>query len=515
MSTNLVSGGIETRSLTFIAIGGSGIRALEPLLFLCAFGLGPRKLKVLLIDPDQSNAAVTRVRDLLDKYQATRAALIQHGSAPSGYFRTEISDALASTPVWSPITDLAGQQSGAFQSRIDRAQMSGPTSSLRHLTDLLYSQQQREMDLTMGFRGVPAIGTVFMHRLRREPFFKQLLENAQTDSDMLYFTVGSIFGGTGAAGTPVVGRVLVDGIPGIDGANDVRGVAPRRIGAALLMPYFTLPAPSSSSADDGGIRPQSSLFAQNAAAALSTYSSGEAGYGSYYAIGDDQPRQQSRNEVGGAAQDNLPHYVELFAAFAALDFTARGGESAQESLPKFQATAISGSNIGWSDLPIDQVSRDRLIGAFATVHTFLRLFRPDGKQNPGGARFLKGVTWVNALGLTSSDFEKNSAAFDKLGEFYLSAWNWIGELRASEPAVELVRTTGARPTTIALHETIEGRRPHGSARTTTDAGLEPFRHWNMAAQALRGSGQNGFLELMRTGSESFTSEYFAESTAAH
>jgi hypothetical protein len=72
MATDLIGSGIEQRTLTYLALGGSGIRSIEPLLYLCAFGLGPQ-LRLVLIDPDQSNAAVKRSRELIELYDAAYA----------------------------------------------------------------------------------------------------------------------------------------------------------------------------------------------------------------------------------------------------------------------------------------------------------------------------------------------------------------------------------------------------------------------------------------------------------
>jgi hypothetical protein len=139
-----------------------------------------------------------------------------------------------------------------------------------------------------------------MNRLREEPFFEQILLDARTDANSVFFAIGSIFGGTGAAGLPVLGRALVDGVAREEGRNPVQGVDSKRVGAALLLPYFTLPTPDAHNASDGGIRPEAALFAQNAAAALPTYTAGQAGFSAMYVLGDDQPREQKHNAVGGS-----------------------------------------------------------------------------------------------------------------------------------------------------------------------------------------------------------------------
>jgi hypothetical protein len=236
MSANLLSGDYRQRTLIYLALGGSGVRALEPLLHLCALGLGPVQVRVLMVDPDQANAAVTRVRRLIDHYREARSLLADAG-ATEGFFRTEVVDALPESPVWSPIADDDYLPDTSFAASVDRQVMDGDASELGVLFDLLNGRRVRGMDLGMGFRGVPSVGTVFMNRLRDEAFFAQLLSQyAANVGGTVFFAVGSVFGGTGAAALPVVGRALRDGVQARPGVTNIRGAARERLGAALLLP---------------------------------------------------------------------------------------------------------------------------------------------------------------------------------------------------------------------------------------------------------------------------------------
>ncbi|HEX8394032.1 MAG TPA: hypothetical protein VF665_16945 [Longimicrobium sp.] len=509
MGTDLVTSGIQQRTLTFLALGGSGVRSIEPLLYLCAFGLGPRRLRLVLIDPDQSNAAVKRSRELIETYRETRRALAEQGAADV-YFRTEVIDGAGSSLVWSPITDDEGLADARFSTRVDRTLMRGRGAALGHLFDLLNPERIRGMDLTMGFRGVPSIGTVFMNRLRDESFFAQMLSQSQAEADGVFFAVGSIFGGTGSAAFPVIGRALADGIKARDGGTDIAGVPPQRIGGALYLPYFTLPAPETRDAPDGGPRPETVLFAQNAAGALPTYLTTSTGYGALYMVGDSVPREQLRNEVGGEKQANDAHYVELFGALAALDFTARGGEEPSARLPVVRATAVDGRDPGWADLPLDEASRGRLVGGMVAAHTFLTAFRPDGRAHPDLSGVLRGVTWAGLLKLTPEELAARTRALDGMARVFGSAWAWLAELRRSTPALALVPASNGRPTEVRPDELIEGRAAAGRERRARHTAPVVFRYWNEAAYAHRGRGFPGFMEVMREGSERYARAAFAE-----
>jgi hypothetical protein len=512
MSTDLVRSGIEQRTLTFLALGGSGIRTIEPLLYLCAFGLGPGQLRLVLVDPDQSNAAVKRARELIDLYRETRRALSEHGGA-SVYFRTEVVDAVGDALVWSPISDDEGLADPRFATRVDRTLMRGRTAALGHLFDLLNPERIRGMDLSMGFRGVPSIGTVFMNRLREEQFFAQIVSQGQTEANSVYFAVGSIFGGTGSAAFPVVGRALADGIKGSNGSSDIAGIPSTRIGGALYLPYFTLPAPQTREAPDGGPRPETVLFAQNAAGALPTYLTTATGYGALYVLGDAVPREQERNEVGGEKQDNDAHYVELFGALAALDFAARGGEDPQAKLPMFRSTAVEERDASWADLPLSADSRARLMGGLVAAHTFLTAFRPDGGAHQDLAGTLRGVTWLGEIKLSADELLARSQALDGMGQVFRRAWSWLAELRASTPALALVPASGRAPRAVRADELIEGRRAAGQARRARHDEYRVFRDWNEAAHRCKTTGFPGFMDVMREGSEQYARAAFAENAS--
>jgi hypothetical protein len=514
MSSDLLSEKMQRGSLTFFALGGSGVRALEPLLHLCALGLGPRQLKVIIIDPDQANAAVARSRAILERYIRIRQMLASDAAPQDGYFRTDVIDVIGEAMLWSPIADDSHSPDGRFFVRIDRDKMAGSAGKLGVLFDLLYSERIRNMDLNLGFRGVPSIGTVFMNRLREQPFFEQLLRDARTDPGAVYFAVGSVFGGTGAAALPVVGRALVDVLKNRPDRGEVAGIDPARVGAALLMPYFTLPTPSTPEAPDGGIRPDAGLFAQNAAAAMPIYTDQEARFGSYYVLGDDEPREQEANEVGGTRQANRSHYVELFAALAALDFTSRGGESREQKLPVFRATAVGQSHVGWRDLPLSDGSRRQLIGGFVAAHTFLTIFRPDGKSQPDLHRYIRGSTWLAKLGLGAAQLEKRTDLLDEIGSYMQDLWNWASDLGTSNPATEFVREPGKPASALRHDEAILGRRATRDMSPTSLHGFEIFRHWNVASHRHGKTGIRGLMSVMREGSESFVDERFAETVNA-
>jgi len=505
MSADLHSSSVTEATLNFLALGGSGARALEPLLHMCALGLGPGRLRVILIDPDQSNAGVTRARETIDAYRRAREALAARGAADS-FFRTEVLDPVREQTVWSPIQDEQFMPSARFDARVDRNSMTGSAAPLGRLFDTLFARRIRDMDLDMGFRGVPSIGTVFMHRLRDERFFEQLLTYAHSEGDSRYFAVGSVFGGTGASALPVVGRSLVEGIQPEGRAADIEGVDRSRVGAAIFLPYFTLPSADATHAPDGGVRPEAALFAQNAAAALPMYMHDPVGYSSIYVLGDAQPREQERNAVGGAAQDNRPHYVEFFAALAALDFMGRGGEPESGDRPAFHVTAVKGTNVTWDDLPLDAASLRSLMGGVTAVYTFLRAFQNGGRIRHDLDSALKGVTWLDPIDLRSGAVKEHGEAMQRTADYFHRVWDWLAALRASTPSAQFIRSANVERTPVG--EALEFRQSPPEKRRLDDV-HDAFRYWNEESHRMRDRrGLPGLMEVMRRGSELLAEKHF-------
>lgn len=487
MAADLLAPGYRSRTLVFFALGGGGVRTLEALLHLCALGLGPARLRVLVVDPDQANPSVGRAVAALEQYRETRDALAGAAGA-DGFFRTVVELVSPDVPVWSPLADDALLPDTRFSASVDRALMKD-APGLTTLHELLYPARVREMDLAAGFRGVPAVGAVFMNRLTSEPFFGNLLAEHRLDGGAsLFFAAGSLFGGTGAAALPAVAAALRQ-----RRSTGAPGAARESLGAALLLPYFTVPA---------GPGPEGApSFVRNAAGVLPAFTDPhrEPGYGGYYLLGDGLAREQEAYEPGGPAQSNPAHYVELFAALAALDFASRGGEGgAFTRLPVYRLLHVAGEDPGWGDLPVTPASRAALRSALVAMHVFLSLFRPEGRGGVELRGRLKGITWAEVLGVGSERWVGDAPLLDAVGRFWTRTWAWLCEMRASTPSLRLVAEPAGPPAAVPLHALLD---PGQGSRGADVYAL--FRHWNVEAARRRGGGVPALVEVMRAGSERF------------
>ena len=256
---------MPANTLYYFAVGGTGALSVEPLLHLCAAGLGPDRLAIVLIDPDAGSPALSRALELVESYQAARAV----AGEKSVLFRTKLIRTDKAESVWSPLSGDGGGGIGqqTLEGYVEKARMEGSCAPAGELLDLLFSRQQQIEQLREGFRGNPAIGSILMHALRDSRVFRELLSSAKADPDGRFFAAGSIFGGTGASALPVLAKILADA-----------GIGPERIGGALVTPYYALGVPSTEEERDGRLKPESAKFMSATTAALPTYTAKQTRY---------------------------------------------------------------------------------------------------------------------------------------------------------------------------------------------------------------------------------------------
>ena len=201
-----------------IGIGGTGARVIESVLHLCAAGFGPDTLGIFLIDPDQANMNLSRTKQLLTQYKDAASRWQDHGDSAGGArpFRTRITS--ADDPVWT-IFEKKGQTLASFINLQNMQQSQEDAKrSMGYLASALFTQAELETPLDRGFRGHPSIGSVVIANAEAaggsdapgmvpaaglERFWQDIGECQQGEARV--FLVGSVFGGTGAAGVPTLG----------------------------------------------------------------------------------------------------------------------------------------------------------------------------------------------------------------------------------------------------------------------------------------------------------------------
>lgn len=303
--------------LYVFGIGGTGARVIKSLIYLLASGVKLDKkistLVPILIDPDNGNGDLTRTVRLLSLYKE----LQKKTETANGFFSTSIKTLteLTNTDVTInnqfKMLEVNAAQNQRFRNFIGHGYL---TKESKSLTELLFSDDNLNADMSVGFKGNPNIGSIVLNQFKKSSEYKIFI-NSFSSGDSI-FIISSIFGGTGAAGFPLLLRNLRKVDPQING-SDLVASAP--IGALSMMPYFKVNEPDDSSKKtiDSG------TFMGKAKAALSHYSTSifsNNEIDAFYTLGEDAENFYEHND-GQAAQKNNAHFLELAAASAILDFS--------------------------------------------------------------------------------------------------------------------------------------------------------------------------------------------------
>jgi hypothetical protein len=380
-----------------LGIGGSGARCVEAFLHLAACGVGPADAHVCVVDQDAANGNASEALSLLSQLSLLQARLKQEGNHritdSSPFLRTYISP-LNGSGFWSPELPANSRRPYSYF----RAESMGPAS--RSLFDALYSDSEQSIELDEGYHGRPNIGAAVLtsNVLSNDTFLRSLVEKivegAGAGRETRIFLVGSIFGGTGAAGFPTIAR-LISRHPDV-----VRKKRSIKIGGALLLPYFQF---TDSQEDEKVVRAKAAGFLRNAEGALRYYDTIEREGGVYdalYVVGLDPYLTRQNLGRGGKKQINPPMLPELLGALAAVRHFS------VEQIDKSEVH-ISGraerAEFKWDDLPPptafdptalpqDRAELRQLLGsAIRFAYSYRHIYRP--ALTPERVSTVKRETW--------------------------------------------------------------------------------------------------------------------------
>lgn len=302
-------------ALYIFGIGGTGARVIKALTLLMASGVqlsNTRTVVPILIDPDNANGDLTRTLRLLRLYRSLRGYTEQDCNK---FFHTEI----------RPLADVKDQErtneyhfslnSGSNRPFRDMIGLSTMEPATKAMARMLFSQANLDADMEVGFKGNPNIGSVALNQFKDSEIFKAFATSFNQDDRIV--VIGSIFGGTGAAGLPLLIKNLRHADPALPKSALLRD-AP--IAAISVLPYFEVQGDATSI--------DSNTFISKTKAALTYYASNlcrNRSLNALYYIGDKE--SNTHNGVDGAAgQKNKAHFVELAAAMAIVDFMQLGKE---------------------------------------------------------------------------------------------------------------------------------------------------------------------------------------------
>ena len=367
--------------LFLITGGGTGAKVAEALVHLCAAGLGPRRVHLLVIDADSDNGNLKRALATAEDYQqlqrwpwsvsTTFGGRLGFGKkhASIDLFRTELSVCKVTEPI-ETTTDGAR----------DLATAAADGDGLGRAIDLFYDPDEQEASNADGFRARPNLGCLLLadhldRRLQNHSDAAPFLDAIRRAEGVVPIVVAaSVFGGTGASLLPTARGVVERALRANEGADDL--IARLRWSAAMVLPHY-MPQRRLESVDPD-------RYLLDTANALQFYgtlqraaeqakddgASVRWAFDALYLVGSEKPeRNRVVPKLGREAQSNPGYLEEAVAAMAALDFARQptGGQPVRVFHP-----GSSDSALGWSDLPLGTAEGGGL-GAEGRVALLLHL----------------------------------------------------------------------------------------------------------------------------------------------
>ena len=201
-------------NLYVFGIGGSGERVVKSLVMMLASGMniGAKCIIPVFIDNDVDSQAFTECCNLIKYYNATPERDQTTGAHTlyekfnkdpknwGSFFHTEIA-----API---VLNKSGDGIGSLKDVIGYNPSNNPDYSaydkaIEEEIDLLFTKDDLDMPLKVGFVGNPNIGSIVLNSLSLQDENFDTIKKTITSQDGV-IAVGSLFGGTGAAGLPLI-----------------------------------------------------------------------------------------------------------------------------------------------------------------------------------------------------------------------------------------------------------------------------------------------------------------------
>jgi hypothetical protein len=308
-------------NLYIFAIGGSGERVMHSFIMLLAGGLKLNisgSVKPVFIDTDATSFALTQCEELIKEYRIIHDNLVDSTFCNAGRDTIGgIGEQMFTQTVDDPINLVV--PGGAAMNTLNNLITNNGTENLsdngKAELDMLYERKLLNMPLNYGFVGVPAIGSIALNYLLNGAGAEGVIQAIAPDDGI--FIIGSIFGGTGAAGLPLLlNKIALD-----KGQN----INQYFVGALSILPYFKF-------SDVNPIAPPANMqryfsmldassFDAKTKAALHYYNNHIKNISSIYYMGlPDTFRSTVIKGIGGTDQNQDFDYFETIAAESIFNF---------------------------------------------------------------------------------------------------------------------------------------------------------------------------------------------------
>lgn len=419
--------------LFIFAIGGTGARVLRSLAVLSAAGVRPldpstgkpvKELEIvpMIIDPHRANDDLKRTDEMLESYRKLRRAVHGETLRASGFFATKISTLKelakdsSGTLADTFLFNLSVVERQRFREFIDFNNLDEANQALMRM---LFSPDQMETAMKIGFVGAPNIGSVALNSFRDSEEFRTFC-NVISEGDRVFF-ISSIFGGTGASGFPIVLKNLRN--PDTLDVSNKGILRSCKVGALTVLPYFNLEHSDGCPINkcDFVVKTRSALHYYDKAL---TGEGGKSAVNAIYYLGDRETSAPYPNDPGGNGQKNAAHLVEFIGSLAPLDFLS----IPDADLPQGRTEAFEyGLEKDTSNVTLTVLgprTRNLLVRPLLKLH-LLSLFLDNKFPECVGRGFTKDTPEINRDFL-STDFYRT------LTRRFLSLyWDWLEEMDAN------------------------------------------------------------------------------------
>ena len=392
--------------LFVFGIGGTGSRVIKSLTMLLASGMKPGQFEnviPIIIDPHKDLTELNECKKLIRLYSNLNDKLYRGTTnINEGFFRTQMTTlkSISTDKSLKDDIDFDERHNEPFGDFINKTGIRQKSPSTLELLSLLYSDQNFSQPLSVGFKGNPHMGSMVLNSIIGGPAYNAF-ESTFSEGDRI-FIISSIFGGTGAAGFPLLLQNFRQ--------SKNQHIKESQIGALSVMPYFKLSDPGQTSDID------SNDFMTKTKSALTYYSRADFTnlYNSIYYIADpDKQNDPYKNDEN--LQDNKAHLVELLGALSIFHFATN----------KVERGNVNEYCLGSND---DEINFDTIgnstkqsIGHNLTALHLLSKLHYVNKENFKSLTFCKSNDFNNSF-FQDSFFTDSESGFEKFFENYYKAW---------------------------------------------------------------------------------------------
>ncbi len=460
-------------SYYLISIGGTGAKCLEAFVHMNAMGLitSPEAIHIICVDQDASNGNLSKAREAVGAYNNAYEVM----APQEKFFKNAL---VMAENTWSPVPPTANKILN-LKSIFERSNMNTKERDLDCLFDALFSEEEQNTVLTEGFRAHPAIGAAViganMNMETEGSVWKAMVDEIAENKAKIFF-LGSVFGGTGAAGFPNIAKIIrkyFDDKAANNNPDKAKDKKDERVkmGGCLMLPYFNFPKAEEKNMIDPDdptkkiIVPDSGKFKASTYAALNYYdASNLVGdiFDVVYLLGDQLEMKIGKYRPGQKDQKNKAHYLEMLAALAACEFFNKPEKDDYFKNPKSYMLALEDEKLRWKDLP----AVDASINVENKVRTFIRTiymyrsmaflklkscYADEGnfKDNPWIEPFFHEIRDAKKFGLfnTTKDqayiSKENYEKLETFNKYCITFMDWLKDFTFAESAEEVHNLRGS------------------------------------------------------------------------